>query len=284
METETPPPTSPRLVHLGRLRPCSEPLLKADDGLVLHGRGVFETLAAYRGRPFLAGRHFARLREGATRLGLRVPDDGILHDALSLALEANGLAAAEPARLRITLSSPADGSESWWVEATPPPVRPARARLVVVPWTRNAGSALAGCKTPNYGENHPALSYAAARGGDEALFANWGGELCEGAWSNVFLRTRSGWTTPPPATGCLPGVTRGLVLELAREIGLAVEERALCLGDLPGVEAAFLTSSLRGIQPAESIDGRALLPPDPAEAEIEGLRQAYLRRVEETAP
>jgi branched-chain amino acid aminotransferase len=273
------PSPSRFVVHLGRVRPVAEPLLAADDGLVVCGRGAFETIAAYRGRPFLLGEHLGRLREGAATLSLACPPDGVLVEGMALALEANGLLDAEKVRLRVTLSSPADGSESWWIEATEVPTRPGRARVVAVPWIRNERSALAGRKTVNYGENLVALDYARVRGGDEALFGNGSGEVCEGAWSNVFLRAAGRWTTPPLSSGCLPGVTRKLVLELAAGMGLPIGEEAMPMAALDSAEAAFLTSSLREIQPVASLDGRELASVAAA-AEIDALRHAYRRRVD----
>lgn len=269
-----PSPTS-CLVHNGVLRPAGEAVVTAADGLSL-GRGLFETLAAYRGRPFLAAAHFERLRRGAETLGIPCPGDDVFLEAFANALEANGLAESEKTRLRLTLSSPADGSENWWVEATPPPYHPATARVVTGPFFRNERSPLAGFKTVNYGDNALALRHARAAGADEALFANTRGELCEGTWSNVFLLIEGKWITPPPSSGCLPGVTRAVVLELFAELGLPMSESTLSIDGLHRVESAFLTSSLREIQPVAVLDGRELR----SCGTVEALMEAFRRRVE----
>ena len=73
--------------------------------------------------------------------------------------------------------------------------------------------ALAGLKTTSYAENVVALAYAAERGGDEAIFANLAGNLCEGTGSNVFYVVDGGLRTPTLASGCLAGITRELLLE-----------------------------------------------------------------------
>ncbi len=246
------------IVRNATLRPAAEAILAADDGLVASGHGAFETIAAYRGRPFLAEAHCSRLRRAAAALDLACPTDEAWLAAMALALEANGLAGAEPARLRLTLSAPADGMSSWWVEATPPTPHPATARVATVPFARNERGALAGLKTVNYGENTVAQRSARERGADEALFGNTRDELCEGAWSNVFVRVAGRWLTPPLASGCLPGVTRAFVLELGRETGLPIAESTLSMAELDRVESAFLTSSLREIQPVAAIDVREL--------------------------
>lgn len=272
--------TSPAsfLVHNGVLRPATEAVVTASDGLSL-GRGLFETLACYRGRPFLAAAHFERLRRGAEILGIPCPADDVFLHAFADALSANGFTEAGKTRLRLTLSSPADGSENWWVEATPPPSHPATARVVTGPFFRNERSPLAGFKTVNYGENAAAQRHALAAGADETLFANTCGEVCEGTWSNVFLRVDGQWVTPPLSSGCLPGVTRSVVLEIFAELGLPVSESTLLVEGLDRVESAFLTSSLREIQPVAVLDGRGLAIPN----DVERLREAFRRRVENGA-
>jgi branched-chain amino acid aminotransferase len=253
-------PLSPAsfVVHNGRLRPADEALVDAHDGLVTCGRGIFETIAAYRGNPFRAAGHLERLRRGAAVLGLAVPDEVTLLAAMHTAIEANGLLDAAKARLRLTLSSPENGSASWWIEATPPPPHPATARVITGPFFRNERSPLAGLKTINYGDNVVALRLAREAGADEALFANTRDELCEGTWSNIFVQIDGTWRTPPLSSGCLPGITRRAVIGLFEEHGLPLIETTLSYAELDRVESAFLTSSLREIQPVAEIDGREL--------------------------
>lgn len=250
--------TVPQLVHNGVLRPADAALLTASDGLAVCGRGVFETIAAYRGVPFLLENHLKRLRRGAEAFSLGCPDEAAIRQAISQALEANGLLAAGKARVRITLSSPADGKESWWVEATPPPPHPPSARVITGPFFRNERSPLAGLKTINYGDNVVALAAAREAGADETLFANTRDELCEGTWSNVFVRIDGCWITPPLSSGCLPGITRHFVIERFVEEGIPLAESTLSYAALDRVECGFLTSSLREIQPIAAIDGKEL--------------------------
>ncbi len=266
-----PLPSAPLVVHNGQLRPAEEALVGARDRLVACGRGVFETLAAYQGTPFRALEHLERLTRGATLLNLAQPDDDTLLAAMQAALNANGLLEAEKARLRITLSSPADESACWWVEATAPPPHPSTARVITGPFFRNERSLLAGLKTVNYGDNAVALHLAHAAGADEALFANTRDELCEGTWSNLFARIDGTWHTPPLSSGCLPGITRCAVIGLFKEHGIPLLESPLPYAAVDRVRSAFLTSSLREIQPISSIDGRPLEP----SAETTSLQSAY---------
>ena len=85
--------------------------------------------------------------------------------------------------------------------------------VATVPWPRNERSAVAGLKTTSYAENVVALAHAQERGAAEALMPNTHGQLCEGTGSNVFV-VREGVLLDSTATsGCLPGITRDLVIE-----------------------------------------------------------------------
>jgi branched-chain amino acid aminotransferase len=229
-----------------------------DHGLVV-GDGVFETLRVYAGVPFAWRRHYERLVTSATGLGLRVPDSATLCGAAGAVLAANTLTEA---RVRVTVtggpappgSSRGNATPTAFVVATPvdPPANPAD--VVIVPWSRNEGGACAGLKTISYAENVRALAYAEARGAHEAIFANTRGELCEATGSNVFVVRDGVARTPPGDAGCLLGVTRALLLGLST----ATEEAVCSLDDLRHADEAFLSSTVREVQPIATVDGRAL--------------------------
>jgi branched-chain amino acid aminotransferase len=130
--------------------------------------------------------------------------------------------------------------------------------VVVVPWVRNDRGATAGLKTTSYAENVRALAYAHERGASEAMFANTRDELCEATGSNVFVVHDGVAVTPPASSGCLLGVTRALVLKLAREQGIEIRETATPIGALHDADEAFLTSTTREVQPIAAVDERAL--------------------------
>jgi branched-chain amino acid aminotransferase len=233
-----------------------------DHGL-LTGDGVFETTRVYGGTPFAWTRHVARLHRSAEALGLVPPDGAVLRDAADAVIAANGLV---DARLRVTITGGVAplGSERG---AVPPtvivaagPMRPwaPTADVVVVPWCRNERGATAGLKTTSYAENVRALGVAHDRGASEAIFPNTRDELCEGTGSNVFVVVAGELATPPLTSGCLPGVTRDLVIELSARSGIACAERDLPIDALGAADEAFLTSSTREVHPVAHVDGRAL--------------------------
>lgn len=281
MQSET--PISPRLlIHNGALCQAAEARVAISDGALRWGQAVFETLAAYRGTPFLIEAHLGRLRHAAATLDLHCPSDQLLVEAMETVLRANGLDFADRARLRITLTSPERDQSgplplaSWLVEASPLPLHPERAAVITIPYARNERSALAGLKTINYGENVIALKLAREAGADEALFGNTRDQLCEGTWSNIFVYHEGKYLTPPLSSGCLPGVTRALVIELFHVSQITVCEADLPMDRLADIEGAFLTSSLREIQPVSSLNGRAL--GDPPGLGL--IRDAFRRHVE----
>ena len=211
--------------------------------------------------PFAARRHLARLARSAAVMGLAVPADAVLVEAMAAVVRANGLDGAEGGRVRITVTggpSPlgsgrggaaptvlvAGGERAHW-----PPTED----VVIVPWPRNDRGALAGCKTISYGENVVALAFARERGAGEAIFANTAGNLCEGTGTNVFLGVRGRLVTPPLSAGCLGGTLRELLTEL-----VPVDEVDLPVHALAEAEEAFLTSSTREVHPIARVDGHPL--------------------------
>jgi len=247
----------------GELSPLDDARVSPVDHGLIVGDGVFETLRVYGGVPFAWTRHLARLHASATGLGLRPPDANELRAATEAVLAANDLTEA---RLRITVTGgPAPpGSRRAPVPPTvmviafelEPPAP--TGSVMIVPWTRNEGGALAGLKTISYAENVRALAYVEERGANEAIFANTKGNLCEATGSNVFLVLDGACCTPPLAAGCLNGVTRQLLLQLGGEIGIEIAERDVPVGALRAVDEAFVSSTVREVQPIAAVDGHAL--------------------------
>lgn len=245
----------------GTLVPAVEATTSVFDHGLTVGDGVFETLKAVAGRPFAAQRHLDRLRRSAEALGLEVPcTDEALRRAMADVL------AASPrplARVRITVTGGVAplgsergtaGARAFVAAAELAPPAPATA-VVTVPWTRNERGATAGIKTTSYAENVRALAVARAAGATEALLANTLGQLCEGTGSNVFVVVDGRICTPTLASGCLAGITRALVLEVAD-----VEEVDLPAEVLRTADEVFLTSSGRDVQAVHQVDDRRLAP------------------------
>ncbi len=194
-------------------------------------------------------------------MNITAPEYDVYLQAMLETMQANGLA---DARIRVTLTS-GDGPlgsdrgeapATMTVAVTPLKPWPPTETVMVVPWTRNERSALAGIKSTSYGDNVRALALAHEQGAGEAIFANTRDELCEGTGTNIFIVTAGVVKTPPLSSGCLAGVTRALVLEACAVAGIAVEETALPIAVLQSCDEAFLTSSTRDVHPLARIDQR----------------------------
>lgn len=224
-----------------------------DRGLC-HGFSLFETLLAVNGEPRLVAEHLERMRGGLRRLGVEsVELDGEgLYGVMRSLLEKNGLAEGF-GRLRFSLSfgegplNQADSDGAWaWLTASRVSPGAQSVRVNEAPWRKDTGSVLRGLKTGNYAEHLIAMDMARREGFGEMLFFNAQDELCEAAMANVFLIRGGGLFTPSLDSGCLSGVSRGVVLTMAREQGIAVYERPLGRGDVARAEGMFLTSSVMG--------------------------------------
>ncbi len=262
----------------GKLGPMGEARIAPSDHGLLTGDGVFETLIVYGGKPFALTRHWERLRRSGEVMDLDVPDLEVLRGAIEAVIAGNERVSG---RLRITVTGgPAPlGSEKGDAPATVVvaiadlPGHASEADLVTVPFRRNEHGALTNHKTISYGENVVALAYAKKQGGTEAIFANTAGSLCEGTGSNIFMVYEGELITPPITSGCLPGITRALVLELCEAEGLEVSQRNVPLRALAEASETFLTSTLREVQPVRRVDGNDL-PQCPGEI-TERLRKAF---------
>ena len=232
-----------------------------DLGLTV-GLGVFETMAAYDGKVFAYDLHHARLIKSAEVFALPVPERSVISAAIAEVIEANHYHQGRY-RIRVTLSGGANqlggGRQQGDVMVTAQAARSADsasdggsdlAKLAWVPFVINERAATAGVKSTSYADHVLAYRHALNAGADEALMLNSQGHLAEGSMSNVFVVKDGVVQTPSLASGCLPGVTRQLVIDLCADLDLPVEECQLGVQDIDNADEIFLTSSLREIQAA----------------------------------
>ncbi len=230
---------------------CIDP---TDRGLLL-GDGVFETVRASGTLPHHLPRHLARLRAGATVLGIAVPwtDDQIAEAAAAI------LPAQDGSAVRITLTRgpasrgllpPAGTAPTLLLTAAALAPSPPPAHLVIATITRrNEHSPLSRIKSLNYLDSILARQEAARRGADDAVLLNTAGLVAEATAGNVFVLHGETWSTPPVEDGALPGIVRALLLESGR----AVVAR-LSVARLLSADAVCLTSAL-GVREVFSVEG-----------------------------
>jgi branched-subunit amino acid aminotransferase/4-amino-4-deoxychorismate lyase len=246
--------------------PDSLALPVGDRGLLL-ADGLFETVLMLQGEPQLLAEHLERWRRGAARLGMEPPPDSKRVEGL--AREAMARSGIRTGALRLNWSRglaqgplhsrgiaiPEHCQHRFWLQlsATTPSFAPVRV-LVSRSERRDPLSLLSGCKTFAYGSAIQARREAANGGCDDALLTSSGstGELCCGTSANLLVRQAGVWLTPPLASGCLPGVMRGLALER----GLA-QEASLHRQDLLSCSGALLINSL-GCRPIAQLENRTI--------------------------
>jgi branched-chain amino acid aminotransferase group I len=235
-----------------------------------YGDGLFETLRAYSGWVFALDRHLRRLGSGAVQIGLRF--DGNLERwrrVMIQLLRRNGLIDTDSS-LRLTVTRGVDilGALLPPESHIPPtllvvarPVEKAIAErqqvgigVVTIQWGTPFNPF--GIKSVNYLYHMLAMVEAREQGAREALFVASDGLVIEAATSNVFSVANGVLTTPPEDAGLLPGITREVVIEIARKEGLDVREASLFLDDLFAADEAFLTGSVKEIMPLVTIDGK----------------------------
>lgn len=249
----------------GELCAEDDALTPALDRGVLWGYGLFETMRAYGGRLWAFDEHHARLRTGAEVVGLDVPDAPILRRALADVLAANEL---HDAGVRVTITAGTGPADPQSDPTGPPtvlgtawPLRDYSALYeqgAALTTIAGGGRPLAGIKTTSYAVSVVGRLIAHRAGADDALFVGDDGRVLEATGSNIFVVRGSALVTPPLSEAVLPGVTRRHVLDVAPRAGLETVEDSLSLDDLFRADEVLLTSSLREVYPARSVDGREL--------------------------
>lgn len=250
----------------GIISPAAEARVSVLDNGFTFGDSVYETLRTYAGRPFHLDRHLLRLRDSARTLGIALPlADGELGARVDAVLTRAG---NEESYIRFIVSRGV-GDISYRFERVQGPtvvvvVKPYEpppallyvegALAIVSSVRRNHRLALdPAIKCCNLLNNILAVREAQAQGALEPIMLNQEGEVAEGASANVFLVKDGRLVTPPLTAGILPGVTRGVVIALAHELGLPMAEETVRVPQLLDADEVFFTSSLKEAMPVRAI-------------------------------
>jgi branched-chain amino acid aminotransferase len=258
-----------------------------DRGL-LYGDGLFETMRAYKGVAYAIEEHFHRLRTSADILGLPIPSldwPAIITELL----EKNDLG-KQDAWVRLTITrGPAEP------RVLPPDLPKPTTILMVRPLDREIALhhkrgvkvALLPFARHGFVPEHKSINYLSAvvgkvlasyHGAYEGIFVRRDHVLTEGTTTSVFV-VRDGALWTAPEGGILPGVTRRLVIDLARTHGLCVVEREMTTTDLRLADEAFLTSSMIEVIPIVHVDETALGQghPGPVTVKLQKLYRAAVK-------
>jgi len=151
-------------------------------------------------------------------------------------------------------------------------------RLALREHGRHAASPLAGVKVTSWLNNVWSLYEAQQGGYDEVVLLNERGEVAECTAANIFCVRDGRVLTPPLSSGCLEGVTRGVVLEIGTRAGVPVEARTLRPEDLYSADGVFISSTNRNIIAAGEINGRKIATAVlPVMQKLEKAFSAYVR-------
>jgi branched-chain amino acid aminotransferase len=252
-----------KVLHNETIAPATDLSLAPGQVGLLSGWGVFSTLRVAEGVPFAFERHWARILRDAKALHVPVPNDAeAVRRRLLELIEANR---ANNCTLRLVIvrngggmwAGPSNGRDSDLIALTADSKDwGASARLAYQPHARHAASEFAGAKILSWAMNLTWLEHALARGFDEVILLNERGEVAECTSANIFVANGGEVLTPPLSSGCLPGITRELLLGEVTAAGVTVSERVLRPEDLERADEIFITSTTRDLLPVVQIEDK----------------------------
>ena len=257
------------LVYIdGEFVPASQAKISIFDHGFLYGDGVFEGIRAYNGKVFKLKEHIDRLYDSAKALDLQIPISkeefmeiiletlrrNKLRDAYIRPIVTRGIGdlGLDPRKCKnpsiIVIAQPWGRLYGDLYEKG--------LKAVTVAVRRNAIDSLPpNIKSLNYLNNILAKIEANAKGGDEAIFLDHNGYVSEGSGDNIFI-FKNGEIITPPTINNLKGITREVVIELIKKLGISFKEANISLYDLYTADEIFVTGTAAEICPITWIDGR----------------------------
>jgi len=249
----------------------SEATVSVFDHGFLYGDGVYETIRSYGHKIFMRDQHLARLYRSAEAIGLAIPKrdwPSLLHESMTR----NGVGNDRTdAYMRITVSrgvgdiglDPALCPNPTIVIITKPLKSPPPERyqegvgLIVAKTRRNLPSALdPQIKATNFLNNIQAKREAIAARAFDSVLLNWESHVTECTVSNLFFIQSGRLCTPALVCGILDGITRGVILTLAQEEHIPIEEGRFDIETLRRADECFLSNTTMEVMPVTTLDGR----------------------------
>ena len=252
---------SKNLIYLnGEIIAESEAKISCLDPGFLYGQGLFETMRSYEGVVFQLDNHLRRLSKSLPLICIDLPHSlKELKEAIRLTLKANNLSNAyirlnvwqgkDKVNVCIIVKQFKGYSEDIYERGF---------KGKIAKYRQNDNSLLSNIKSFNYLQFYLSRIEAETENFDEAIFLNPQGYLCEGSRSNIFLVKNSDIITPSLESGCLPGITRQVAIDLGKTAGRKIYEKKVLLDELLKADEAFLTGSLLEIMPLTSVDNQAI--------------------------
>lgn len=274
----------PLILHNGELKRAEDPVVAAGQTGSISGWGVFSTLRVTGGVLFEWPRHFARMKKDAALMHVPFPEraDEMEQDLLKL-VDANrqpnctlrvcvmrnlgglwqGAGVSNPYDL-LALTAPLND----WGESV---------QLALAPNARHAASKFVSAKILSWAQNLTYYEDAHDRGFDEVILLNERGEVAECTSANVFAVQGSDVFTPPVSSGCLPGVTRAVLLERIHVSGISIMEKVLTPPDLQHADSVFITSTTRDLLAVSRVEDWPMNDRGTVRATLLAAFQQYIR-------
>lgn len=270
--------------HNDRLLPIEQVRLSPGQAGLLNGFGLFTTLRIFSGEPFAFERHWRRLEKDAERIHIPMPQSAeAVRRHVGQVIRANEVREGTARIYLVYNRNSFWGSEESMPEVDlivytaglPPYHEPVR--LDVRPNGRFAAAPLCSVKTTAWLNNVWHVAEAQKAGFDEVVLLNERGEVAECTAANVFAVAGGRVITPPLTSGCLEGVTRGILLEIAPKIGIPAEERTLTPADLRRADELFISSTNRNLLGVGSLEDHVYKgAPGPITRRLEEAFAAYV--------
>ena len=254
----------------GKYLPKEEAHISVFDHGFLYGDGVFEGIRAYNGRVFRLQEHLDRLYDSARTIDLKVPVPkeemaGIILEVLRRNKLTNGYIRPLVTRgvgdlgldpRKCPIASVIVIAVEWG--AMYGDLYEKGLKAITVSVRRNPAEALPpNVKSLNYLNNILGKIEANYKGGDEAIFFDTNGYMSEGSGDNIFI-VKNGVIFTPPTLNNLRGITRAVVLEIAKSHGLTLVEQNLGYYDMYSADEVFVTGTAAEVAPIVLIDGRTI--------------------------
>lgn len=245
----------------GEFHRTADPVFNSRNRSFRYGDGLFESMRMIGGQLCFSQRHMQRLMSGVSLLQLRLPDQFIhasLDDRARQLAEKNG--SNGNARMRLTVFRndggyyhPVTNDATWmleiWASDTPQYQMNEKGLSVeLYQDIRKPVNKLSNLKTANAQLYVLAALYAEKMGVDDSILINQNGNVIEATGSNLFAVKNGVLYTSPVSEGCVAGVMRSVIMEIAQENRIAVYEVPLPLSVLLNSDEIFLTNAVRGIQ------------------------------------
>lgn len=248
----------------GRFGPKSEIRISPDDRGFMFADGVYEVIRSYDGRLFCLAEHMSRLSRSLAELRISVGRPERIPELARTLLERNELSRAD-GTVYIQVTRGAFPRQHVFPKQPVVPTLYMEAnRLLARPGLKD-GVACCTCPDTRWARcdiksiallpNLLAGQHAAERGCYEALFVR-GGCLTEGSHTSIFAVSGRTLITHQLDNSVLPGITRSVILRLAAELGLGLEERAVRVEELAGIDELFLSCTTAEVLPVVSVDAK----------------------------